>query len=214
MDTAPKDTTKNIAANLLEIGAIRLNTQKPFVWSSGWKSPIYCDNRISLSFPKIRKYIKQALAGSIKTNFPEAEAIAGVATAGIPHGVLVADALNLPFLYVRSKAKGHGLANAIEGKIIAEQKVVLIEDLISTGGSAIAAAKTLKTANMNVLGVSAVFSYDFEEANNNFRKEGIKVNYLSSYPVLIKLALEKNIVTQGEMESLEKWRKSPASWPD
>ncbi|MCL4159874.1 UNVERIFIED_CONTAM: hypothetical protein GTU68_061385, partial [Idotea baltica] len=154
-----KDIALKVASDLLQIKAIKLNKNNPFTWSSGWKSPIYCDNRLSLSYPEIRTQIKNALADAAKAKYPGLEAIAGVATAGIPQGALVADALGVPFVYVRAKAKGHGMENLIEGKVTPGQKVVLVEDLVSTGGSSLKAAEALKAADMEVMGMLAIFTY-------------------------------------------------------
>ena len=153
-----------VSGLLLEIGAIKLSPEKPFTWSSGWKSPIYCDNRLALSYPEKRTYIKHALVNAVKESFPDAESIAGVATAGIAQGALVSEALELPFLYVRPKPKDHGMQNLIEGKIVKDQKVVLVEDLISTGGSSIKAAEALRDAGFNVIGMVAIFTYGFSTA--------------------------------------------------
>ena len=163
-----KETAKTVAKKLLEINAIKLNVENPFTWASGWKSPIYCDNRLSLSYPEVRTFIKNQLASTIQENFSGAEAIAGVATAGIPQGALVADALNIPFIYVRSKPKGHGLENLIEGKVTKGQKVVVIEDLVSTGGSSLKAIEALMKSEVSVLGMVSIFTYGFPVAQENF----------------------------------------------
>lgn len=207
-----KDTAKIVAKKLLEISAIKLNVENPFSWASGWKSPIYCDNRLSLSYPEVRTYIKNQLANTIKENFDEVEAIAGVATAGIPQGALVADALNIPFIYVRSKPKGHGMENLIEGKITAGQKVVVIEDLVSTGGSSLKAIEALKKSEFSVLGMVSIFTYGFPIAEENFTKENVKLISLSSYTELIDEALNLNFVTQEQISDLKKWRENPATW--
>ena len=203
---------KKVAAALLKINAIKLNPDDPFTWASGWKSPIYCDNRLSLSYPETRTFIKELLATTIKQNFPEVEAIAGVATAGIPQGALVAEQLGLPFIYVRSKPKGHGMTNMIEGKIVEGQKVVLLEDLISTGGSSLKAAEALKEAKCNVLGMAAIFTYGFEIANKNFEKAQIKLITLSNYSAMLEEAVAMNYITENNIESLSSWRTDPASW--
>ena len=207
-----KDTAKIVAKKLLEISAIKLNVENPFSWASGWKSPIYCDNRLSLSYPEVRTYIKNELANTIKENFDEVEALAGVATAGIPQGALVADALNIPFIYVRSKPKGHGMENLIEGKITAGQKVVVIEDLVSTGGSSLKAIEALKKSEFSVLGMVSIFTYGFPIAKENFTKEKVKLISLSSYTELIEEALKLNYVTQEQISDLKKWRENPATW--
>jgi len=201
-----------IAAKLLQIQAIQLNLESPFTWASGWKSPIYCDNRLSLSYPSIRDFIKQELKSLIESEFAEAEAIAGVATAGIPQGALVADAIDLPFIYVRSKAKGHGMTNMIEGVVKPGQKVVLIEDLISTGGSSIKAAVALKEAGIDVLGMAAIFTYGFQVAVDNFAQVELKVATLSNYSDMIEEAVAANYVTHNEVASLQAWRLDPANW--
>ena len=201
-----------VAAKLLQIEAIRLNLENPFTWASGWKSPIYCDNRLSLSYPTIREFIKLALKSLIQQEFGNVEAIAGVATAGIPQGALVADSLGLPFLYVRSKAKGHGMTNMIEGVAQANQKVVLVEDLISTGGSSIKAAVALRDAGIDVLGLVSIFTYGFDIARQNFADEGLRVASLSNYNDMIEEAVAANYVSSSEVESLKAWRQDPANW--
>ncbi|ELR71833.1 Orotate phosphoribosyltransferase [Fulvivirga imtechensis AK7] len=206
------DLGHTIAGKLLDIEAIKLNLEHPFTWSSGWKSPIYCDNRLSLSFPEIRTYIKNALVEAIKANYPDVEAIAGVATAGIPQGALVAEAMGLPFLYVRSKPKGHGMENMIEGKVTPGQKVVVIEDLVSTGGSSLKAAEALKANNIEVLGMAAIFTYGFDLADKNFANAGIPLVCLSNYNLLLEEALERDYIKQEQLGSLEAWRRDPANW--
>ncbi|MCZ6899058.1 MAG: orotate phosphoribosyltransferase [Bacteroidetes bacterium] len=206
------EVASKVAAQLLEIKAVKFNTQSPFTWASGWKSPIYCDNRITLSFPDIRIYIKKQMQLMVSHKFSGVEAIVGVATAGIPQAVLVAQELDLPFAYVRSKAKGHGMTNQIEGKLDQRQKVVLIEDLISTGGSSLNAVKALRDSSIEVLGLAAIFSYDFKLAQENFI--AAKVNHwcLSNYPILIEQALKQNYIHSSQLESLQKWRMSPETW--
>lgn len=203
---------QQIADKLLEIEAIKLSPDKPFQWSSGWLSPIYCDNRIALSYPEIRTFIKQSLAQKIASSFPGAEVIAGVATAGIAQGALVADLLGLPFGYVRPEAKKHGMGNQIEGPVPTGKKVVVIEDLISTGGSSLKAVKALTDAGAQVLGTVAIFSYDFDVARQNFDNAGIPLEVLSNYPVLIEAALRKNYINQNQVELLNQWRLSPETW--
>ena len=205
-------TAGRVASSLLDIEAIKLNTKHPFTWASGWKSPIYCDNRLSLSFPEVRTMIRNALAEVIKEEFPGTEVIAGVATAGIPQGSLVADLLGLPFIYVRSKPKGHGMENMIEGKIMEGRKVVLIEDLVSTGGSSLKAADALKKAGFHILGMAAIFTYGFDIAADNFRKAGINLVCLSSYKDLLTEALDRGYIDRQQVESLTTWRSDPASW--
>jgi len=197
---------------LLDAGAIKLNTEKPFHWASGWNSPIYCDNRLALSFPAYRTYIKEQLAELIHANFPEVECIAGVATAGIPQGTLVADQLKLPFAYVRSKPKGHGMENLIEGKIQEGQKVVVVEDLISTGNSSISAAKALQTSGANVLGLVAIFTYGFPLSEKNFKDAGIPFRTLSNYGYLLEEALQRNYISPEQLVSLKAWRTDPENW--
>jgi orotate phosphoribosyltransferase len=197
---------------LLDIGAIKINMGHPFTWASGWKSPIYCDNRISLSYPIVRNYIKERLSAMIKDRFEKTEAIAGVATAGIPQGTLVADLLGLPFLYVRSKPKEHGLSNQIEGKARAGQKVVVIEDLVSTGGSSMKAIEALRDAEMEVMGMVSIFTYSFKQAMDLFTANKVTFYSLSNYQTLIRVALSKGYVQEEEVKQLKAWRKDPAHW--
>ncbi len=205
-------TGKSVAAALLDIQAIKLNLEQPFTWASGWKSPIYCDNRLSLSYPQIRTMIREELSKVIQKNFPETDVIAGVATAGIPQGVLVADSLELPFVYVRSKPKGHGMENMIEGKVVAGQKVVLVEDLVSTGGSSLKAAAALKDAGVEVLGMVAIFTYGFDVAKSNFTEAGVPLICLSSYNYLLEEALQRDYIKEDQLKSLHTWRSDPGSW--
>src|SRR6187399_3240386 len=176
-----QETASKVASMLLQIQAIKLNTEKPFTWSSGWKSPIYCDNRLALSFPDVRKSIKEGLTQVIRENFFTAEAIAGVATAGIPQGALVADALDLPFLYVRPKPKDHGMENLIEGKVVRGQKTVVVEDLVSTGGSSLKATQALREAGLEVLGMVSIFNYGFDIATRNFYDANTSLISLCDY---------------------------------
>jgi orotate phosphoribosyltransferase len=201
-----------IASYLLESRAVQLNVEHPFTWASGWKSPIYCDNRLTLSYPQFRTEIKQALANLVKEKFGQVEAIAGVATAGIPQGALVADLLELPFIYVRSKPKGHGMENMIEGKVVTGQKVVLVEDLISTGGSSIKAAKALEAAGLKVLGMVAIFTYGFDAANDNFETANINVATLSNYAAMLEQALKQDYINEDQLVSLKAWRVDPSTW--
>jgi orotate phosphoribosyltransferase len=201
-----------VANKLLEIQAIRLQPEKPFTWASGWKSPIYCDNRLSLSFPEVRTMIKHNLILAVQHFFPSVEAIAGVATAGIPQGALLANDLDLPFLYVRSKPKGHGMENTIEGKVVANQKVVVVEDLISTGGSSLKAAEDLRHAGFEVLGMVAIFSYGFEVADKNFSEAGVPLVCLSNYDALLPQAVAENYIDESTLASLAEWRKNPGGW--
>ncbi|MDN5201404.1 orotate phosphoribosyltransferase [Fulvivirgaceae bacterium BMA10] len=203
---------KKIASMLLDIEAIKLNVDKPFVWSSGWNSPIYCDNRLSLSFPQVRDYIKEQLVNLVTQNYPGVEAIAGVATAGIPQGALIADNMSLPYLYVRSKPKGHGMENLIEGKVTKGQKVVVVEDLVSTGGSSLKAAEALQWAGFEVLGMVAIFTYGFDLAKINFEKANLPLSCLSNYTLLIEEAAQRQLVSEDQISLLESWRKTPDQW--
>jgi orotate phosphoribosyltransferase len=207
-------TTKNkaVAEKLLQVKAIRLNTREPFTWSSGWKSPIYCDNRKVLSFPYIRDFIKSEMCNSIFEGFPEAGLLAGVATAGIPWGAMAADQLKLPYIYVRSKPKEHGLGQQIEGAYEKGQPTVVIEDLISTGKSSLQVIEILKEAGLNVIGLVSIFDYGFALAADAFKKAGVPYISLSNYPTLISLALEKKLIGPEEEGVLLKWREDPANW--
>lgn len=204
--------SKKTAEFLLQINAIKLQPSNPFTWASGWKSPIYCDNRKTLSFPEVRSYIRDSFAAMVKDLYPDVQLIAGVATGAIAHGALVADKLGLPFVYVRSGAKEHGLGNQIEGYYEADQKVVVIEDLISTGGSSLNAVKALKDAGCTVLGMVAIFTYEFKKASDAFAAEGCDLDTLSSYSALIETALKSDYIGQAEVETLRKWRLDPAVW--
>jgi len=206
-DMAPK-----VASMLLQIQAIKLNTDKPFTWSSGWKSPIYCDNRLSLSYPAVRKSIRDGLVSAIRENFFTVESIAGVATAGIAQGALVAEAMDRPFLYVRPKPKDHGMENLIEGKVVKNQKVVVVEDLISTGGSSLKAVQALRDAGMEVLGMVSIFSYGFDIATRNFYEANTSLISLCDYSSLLKYALEEKYITDEQVTSLKAWRVDPATW--
>ena len=202
------ELSKEIAQCLLDVEAIKLQPDNPFTWASGWKSPIYCDNRVSLSFPEARTRIKEVLVRLIRNEYPEVEAIAGVATAGIPQGALVAEALELPFIYVRSKSKGHGLTNKIEGKVVKGQKVVVLEDLVSTGGSSLAAVDALNDAGVNVLGMTAIFTYAFPKAEENFVNKNIRLVVLSDYPTLLSIGG----INEETKKLLSAWRESPETW--
>jgi len=202
----------NVAQKLLEVKAIKLSPEKPFTWSSGWKSPIYCDNRIALSYPSTRTYIKDSLCKAIEENFPGVELIAGVATAGIAQGALVADRLGLPFAYVRPKPKDHGMGNQIEGRVNAGQKVVVLEDLVSTGGSSLKAVEALREAGAIVVGMVAIFTYGFEQAEMAFESENVPLMVLSDYSHLIRLARKEGIVSAEQEALLSTWREDPASW--
>lgn len=201
-----------VAEKLLQINAVKLNLQNPFTWASGWKSPIYCDNRKILSYPHVRDFIKSEMTNMVFTEFPEAEVIAGVATAGIPHGALIADLLTLPFVYVRSKPKEHGMGNQIEGVLEAGKKVVVIEDLISTGMSSMQAVEALQNAGADVIGICSVFNYGFDIAAHLFEAKNIKMLSLSNYNALVELALEKSIIHQKDILLLKQWRENPSEW--
>lgn len=203
------DTAKLVASLLLEIKAIKLSPTEPFTWASGWKSPIYCDNRKSLSYPAVRKVIRDEFVLRIKALYPDVELIAGVATGAIAHGVLVAEAMNLPFIYVRSQAKSHGLGNVIEGAYTPGQKTVIIEDLVSTGGSSLSAFQALKEARLNVLGMLAIFTYEFSLATENFKSANCQLDTLSNYSSLLELALQTGNITREQLEILSRWRENP-----
>lgn len=203
---------RDIAEYLLEIKAVVLSPGEPFTWASGMKSPIYCDNRKTLSYPKVRNYIKTSFADTISEEFKKCEVIAGVATAGIPHGVLVADVLNKPFVYVRDKAKGHGLENLIEGKIEKGQRVVVIEDLISTGGSSLKAVNALRGAGGEVLGLGAIFTYGFTKSISAFEETKCKFFTLSDYPTLLDVALKQDYIKPEDKETLLNWYQDPEKW--
>jgi orotate phosphoribosyltransferase len=197
---------------LLQIKAIKLQPAAPFNWASGWKSPIYCDNRISLGFPEVRQFLAQNLAQAVSKKYPQAEAIAGVATGAIAIGILVAQELNLPFVYVRPEAKKHGRQNQIEGDLNGAQKVVVVEDLISTGGSSLKAVSALRDAQVNVLGMLAIFTYGFQQALDNFTNAQCALNTLCNYEHLLKKALAHGAINQETLEDLQQWRKDPANW--
>jgi orotate phosphoribosyltransferase len=201
-----------VAEKLLQSNAIKLNPAQPFTWASGWKSPIYCDNRRVLSFPFIRDFVKSEMCNVIFQQFPDAELLAGVATAGIPWGAMAADQLKLPYIYVRPKPKEHGLGNQIEGYFEPGQKVVVIEDLISTGKSSLQVVDVIKAAGMEVMGMVSIFTYGFPVATQNFEKAGVPYVSLTNYGSLIELAVEKGIVSADQQDILMEWRKDPASW--
>tara|TARA_B100000929_G_scaffold286448_1_gene271580 strand:- start:14612 stop:15295 length:684 start_codon:yes stop_codon:yes gene_type:complete len=207
-----KETAKKTAELLLQIKAIKLNPQEPFTWASGWKSPIYCDNRVVLSYPPIRNYIREHMAKHVEQVYGKPDVIAGVATGAIGIGMLVAEYLGLPFVYVRPEAKKHGRKNQIEGHLESGQHVVVIEDLISTGKSSLNAVKALKEANATVKGMIAIFSYGFDIAEENFEKEHVNVNVLSNYEHLIEQAYETSYLNKEEAATLRKWRQDPANW--
>ena len=203
---------QQVAEYLLQIKAIKLQPSNPFTWASGWKSPIYCDNRKTLSFPVVRSYIRDSFAILIKDLYPEAELLAGVATGAISHGALVADKLELPFIYVRSGAKEHGLGNQIEGYYEPGQKVVVVEDLISTGGSSLSAVKALRDAGCVVLGMVAIFTYEFPKASGAFDEAQCKLDTLSDYSTLIGTAVATGYISESDTETLKVWRKDPSAW--
>jgi len=207
-----KNVSETIAGYLLDIEAVKLRPKSPFQWASGWLSPIYCDNRLALSFPDIRSYIKNAFVEFIKSNYPEVEAIAGVATAGIPQGALLADALNLPFIYVRSEAKKHGSSNQIEGKTQKGQKIIVIEDLVSTGGSSLKVVEVLREAETNVLALLSIMTYGFEQAQIAFAQANLPFYSLTSYNYILREAIRKDLITEKAMTALQEWRKNPENW--
>lgn len=203
---------KAVAEKLLQINAIKLNLDQPFTWASGWKSPIYCDNRKALSFPYIREFVKSEMCNVVFEEFPEGELMAGVATAGIPWGAMAADQLKLPYIYVRPKPKEHGLGNQIEGYYTPGQKVVVIEDLISTARSSLQVVDVLKAAGLNIVGMVSIFTYGFPIAAEAMEKAGVAYRSLTDYPTLIELAIEKGMVGKEEEGILLKWREDPANW--
>ena len=203
---------KEIAKDLLKIKAVKLSPAKPFTWASGIKSPIYCDNRLTISYPEIRKQIAQGLAAQIKAEFPDVEVIGGVATAGIPHAAWVADELGLPLIYVRSKPKDHGRGKQIEGVLPAHAKTVLIDDLLSTGGSVLKAVKAAQNEGADVIGVGAIFSYQLSAVSANFKQAGLSFTTLTNYSELLEAATEENYIAADQLETLKKWRKAPEKW--
>lgn len=207
-----KSLEKNVAEKLLKIKAVKLQPNNPFIWASGWESPVYCDNRKTLSYPQIRTFIKTELTRLILETYPEVEVIAGVATGAIAQGALVADALGLPFVYIRSTPKDHGLENLIEGDLRPRQKVVVIEDLISTGGSSLKAVEAIRNDGSEVLGMVAVFSYGFPVAEEKFKKAKVKLTTLSNFDAILTEALETNFISKEDMETLQEWRKNPTTW--
>jgi len=206
------DAALKIAEFLLQIKAIKLQPNKPFTWASGWKSPIYCDNRVTLSYPKVRTFIRQEFVNAINEKFGKPDVIAGVATGGIAQGALVAHEMGLPFVYIRSEAKKHGLTNMIEGVVEKGQSVVIIEDLISTGGSSLKAVDALREKGCEVKGMAAIFTYGFKTASDNFKKSKCKLVTLSDYDTLIKQALQSNYISDKDLKSLKEWRENPAEW--
>lgn len=207
-----KETAHQLASHLLQIKAIKLQPNNPFTWASGWKSPIYCDNRKTLSYPTVRNFIRQNLTAIVREEFENVNVIVGVATGGIAHGVLIAQELGLPFAYVRSSAKEHGMQNMIEGEVTEGQKIVVVEDLVSTGKSSLNAVEALKEKNVNVLGMVSIFDYGFDIAQENFKKAKCKLISLSDYDHLIEKALKEKYIQKSEIESLSAWRIHPAEW--
>lgn len=203
---------KEIAESLLEIKAVTLRPNEPFTWASGIHSPIYCDNRLTLSYPEIRKKIAAGVAEVITEQFPGTEVIAGTATAGIPHAAWVSDVLNLPMCYVRSKAKGHGKGNQIEGKVEKGQKVVVIEDLISTGGSVITAVQALREAGCDVLGVVSIFTYELESGRVQLKNANVPAYSLTDFSTLVEVASDKGYIAKNDWDKLMEWRKNPTEW--
>jgi orotate phosphoribosyltransferase len=207
-----KEIARQTAEVLLQVNAIKLSPKEPFTWASGWKSPIYCDNRIILSFPPIRNYIRETMGKEIEKLYGKPDVIAGVATGAIGIGMLVAEYLGLPFIYVRPEAKGHGRKNQIEGFAEAGQNVVVVEDLISTGKSSLNAIKALKEAHLHVKGMVAIFTYGFDVAFENFKKENITLHTLSNYDSLLEQALETNYISQKDLATLSVWNSNPSEW--
>ena len=203
---------KIVAEKLLQIKAVKLQPSNPFTWASGWKSPFYCDNRKTLSYPRLRAFIKLELARLILEKYPDVEVVAGVATGAIPQGALVADALGLPFVYVRPKPKDHGLENMIEGDLKPRQKVVVVEDLISTGGSSLKAVEAIRNNGAEVLGMVAIFTYEFPTAKENFAAADVHLDTLSNYSTMIELAVQEGYVHADELQTLQEWRRDPANW--
>ncbi len=207
-----KSVEIEVTKKLLEINTIKIQPTNPFTWASGWKSPIYCDNRKILSYPKTRTYIRDRFVDVVKEKYPQAEVIAGVATGAIAIGALVAEVLGLPFIYIRSKPKGHGLENLIEGDLNPNQKVVIIEDLVSTGISSLNAAEAVINFGGEVIGMVAIFTYSFQHAIDNFKKANIELTTLSRYQILIDTAVQIGEVTTDQIETLMKWREDPSNW--
>ncbi|MCC8035628.1 MAG: orotate phosphoribosyltransferase [Rikenellaceae bacterium] len=205
-------TARDIARALLQIKAIKLSPANYFTWASGWHSPIYCDNRSTLSYPHVRKAIYTSFAELISQKYPECDIIAGVATGAIAHGVLVAEALGKPFIYVRSAPKSHGLSNQVEGVFSPGAKIVVIEDLVSTGGSSLSAVEALRDAGCHVLGMTAIFTYGFQAAAERFSRAGVDLDTLSDYQTMIGIAAEEGYVTGDQLETLRLWRSDPAGW--
>lgn len=206
------EISRKLASYLLESKAIIIDPANPFTWASGWQSPIYCDNRKTLSWPEIRGFIRDSFVHQIQQNFPAPDMIAGVATGAIAHAALVAEKLDLPLLYVRSSQKSHGLGNQVEGDISAGRKVIVVEDLVSTGGSSLNAVAALREAGLEVLGMTAIFSYGFPLADENFKNSGVELHTLGNYKVLMEEAAGSGYIRREDMERLNKWRQDPAGW--
>lgn len=209
---AMPDVAEQVASYLLELGAVKLRPTEPFTWASGWKSPIYCDNRVTLSYPAVRSYLRESFFDLLKEQFPTANTVAGVATAGIPMGALLADEAVLSFVYVRSAPKGHGMENLIEGHLHADARVLVVEDLVSTGGSSLKAVEALRKAGAAVEGMVSVFNYGFPAADEAFSSAGVRLVSLSNYETLVRVALDKKIIAQEDLELLSAWRESPSTW--
>lgn len=207
-----KKLEKIVAAKLLKIKAVKLQPSNPFTWASGWKSPIYCDNRKTLSYPPLRNFIKLELARLIREKYEDVDAIAGVATGAIAQGAMVAEELGLPFVYVRSSPKDHGLENLIEGDLKPGMKVVVIEDLISTGGSSLKAVEAIRNDGSDVIGMLAIFSYGFPVAEEAFRKAKVELTTLSNYEAVLEIALATNYIHESELTALQEWRNAPSTW--
>ena len=207
-----KDTAEKTAELLLQINAIKLNPRNPFIWASGWQSPIYCDNRLILSFPPIRNYVRDEFAKNIEKQFGKPDVIAGVATGAIGIGILVAESLGLPFVYVRPEPKKHGRQNQVEGFLQKGQNVVIVEDLISTGNSSLLAVEALRAAGANIKGMAAIFTYGFDVATENFKNANVDLFTLSNYQNLLNLAVAKRYITEEEEQTLRVWNSSPSTW--
>ncbi|RYE21787.1 MAG: orotate phosphoribosyltransferase [Sphingobacteriales bacterium] len=205
-------TQKHFAEKLLQIKALQINLQKPYVWASGWNSPVYCDNRKVLSYPYVRDFVKSELANMVLEHFPDADVIAGVATAGIAHGVMAADLLKLPFIYVRAKPKEHGMGNQIEGVLEPGKKVVVVEDLISTGKSSLQVVDVLRDQGAEVLGMCGLFTYGFPVADEAFEKAGLPLHTISNYNALMEVAEDQKLIEADQKESLQQWRIDPGNW--
>ncbi len=205
-------TSKHFAEKLLQINALQINLQKPYTWASGWHSPVYCDNRKVLSYPYVRDFVKSELANMVLEHYPDAEVIAGVATAGIAIGVMAADLLKLPFIYVRAKPKEHGMGNQIEGVLEPGQKVVVIEDLISTGKSSLQVVEVLRSCGADIMGMCGLFTYGFPVADEAFAKAGVPLHTISNYKALMEVAEEKKLVQPEQIATLEQWRVDPGNW--